>query len=614
MTSSIQLLLFIVVPIISSLLVFMIRDKLPKIVLDFFSFIVVIANFLMLRNLMGIGEFVIRKPWLGYGFELAFRFEHFNSLVLLALAGFAIVIIFYSIGFFKNHPNYSLFYGFSLLTLGLANGSLVSDNLLLFLFFWEALLLPLYGMVAIGSSKSFRTANKALIISGVGDLCLMLGIGLVVMEKGLVPISQLSIAPYGSMGFAFILMMLGGIAKAGAVPFHTWIPDAAIDAPLPFMAFVPAALEKLLGIYFLGILTLRIFTIQPDSWASMLMMTIGVITILVPVMMALIQKDFKRLLSYHAVSQVGYMILGVGTAVPAGIIGGLFHMFNHAIYKCCLFLSGGAVESTTGTTDLNKLGGIGWKMPVTTTCFTIAALSISGVPPFNGFFSKELVYDGALERHWIFYAGALLGSVLTGASFLKLGHAAFFGKRSEEYDKVGEASIFMLLPMIFLASLCIFLGIKNEIPVSAIELVLGKDRIGDLHFFGWPHSHLLVGLTAGAILLAIINHIFGVIRSGSGLKASDHIHYAPILHDVYDLAEKKCFDPYEIFLDFIDGLSVILFAMDRFLDFVLEGIIAGTTNMISGLIRNLHTGNYSTYLLWSVFGGMILIGWLFNSL
>ena len=145
------------------------------------------------------------------------------------------------------------------------------------------------------------------------------------------------------------------------MPFHTWIPDAAVDAPLPFMAFLPASLEKLLGIYLLARISLDMFKLSGGSWISMLLMTIGAITILLAVMMALVQKDYKRLLSYHAVSQVGYMILGIGTCLPIGIIGGLFHMINHALYKSCLFLTGGSVEKQTGTTDLAKLGGIGIK-------------------------------------------------------------------------------------------------------------------------------------------------------------------------------------------------------------------------------------------------------------
>ena len=113
------------------------------------------------------------------------------------------------------------------------------------------------------------------------------------------------------------------------------------------------------------------------------MMVIGSVTILAAVMMALVQKNYKKLLSYHAISQVGYMILGIGTMTPVGIVGGLFHMINNAMYKSCLFLTGGAVEKQIGTTDLDKLGGLGVKMPITFACFVITALSISGVPPFN---------------------------------------------------------------------------------------------------------------------------------------------------------------------------------------------------------------------------------------
>ena len=133
--------------------------------------------------------------------------------------------------------------------------------------------------------------------------------------------SELAKAPLstaGLGGLALVLLMIGAISKAGAMPFHSWIPDAAVDAPLPFMAILPASLEKLLGIYFLARISLDLFELTPDSWVSTLLMIVGAVTILLAVMMALVQKDYKRLLSYHAISQVGYMILGIGTALPIG--------------------------------------------------------------------------------------------------------------------------------------------------------------------------------------------------------------------------------------------------------------------------------------------------------
>lgn len=355
-------------------------------------------------------------PWVGYGLELSFRLDHFGLFIAGAIAAFSFLIALYSIVFMRDKPHAGQFYAYLFLTVLFAEGAVLSNNLILLLFFWEGLLLTLFGMIFIGRKEAYKTAIKAFIIIGITDLCMMFGIGLTGKLAGTFTLSQINLPLTGLGSLAFIFLMIGAIAKAGSMPFHSWIPDAALDAPLPFMALIPGAMEKLVGIYFLTRISLELFKLEPGSWLSLLMMTIGALTILLAVMMALIQKDFKRLLSYHAISQVGYMILGVGTAVPVGIVGGLFHMINNALYKSCLFLSGGAVEKEAGTTDLSKLGGLAWKMPITFACFAVAAVSISGVPPFNGFFSKELIYDAALERGWIFYLAAVAGSFFTAAS------------------------------------------------------------------------------------------------------------------------------------------------------------------------------------------------------
>jgi NADH-quinone oxidoreductase subunit L len=321
-------------------------------------------------------------------------------------------------------------------------------------------------------------------------------------------------------------------------------------------------------------------------------------------MMALIQKEYKRLLSYHAISQVGYMILGIGTALPVGIIGGLFHMINHAMYKSCLFLTGGSIEKQTGTTELKKLGGIGVKMPITFICFLIAAAAISGVPPFNGFFSKELVYDGALERSWIFYALALLGSFLTAASFLKLGHAAFLGKISEENKNVKEAHWSMLLPMIVIASFCVLFGLKNSLPINHLITPIIASRLEGVHhsFAGMPTNMMLIILTVVTLVAALLNHLYGVKKSGSGLGASDHIHYAPGLSGIYDKAEKRFFDPYDIGLKLVDIFKTVAFYIDRLIDLVYNRLIVDATYFFAKNLQFFHSGNYGIYIVWSVIG------------
>ncbi len=550
-------------------------------------------------------------PWTGFGIDFALRLYHFSAFILVAASAFSFLFVLYSCSFMRNKPYLNQFYSYLLITLAMTNGAVLADNLVLMLFFWEGLLLTLFGMIAIGRPGAFKTAIKAFIIVGISDLCLMMGIGLAGHLAGTFTISKISLSVDSLGALAFILMMIGAISKAGSVPFHTWIPDAAVDAPLPFMAFLPASLEKLLGIYLLARISLDMFKLTAGSWISILLMTIGAITILLAVMMALVQKDYKRLLSYHAVSQVGYMILGIGTCLPVGIIGGLFHMINHALYKSCLFLTGGAVEKQTGTTDLAKLGGIAMKMPVTFVCFVIAAASISGVPPFNGFFSKELVYDAALERGMVFYLAAILGTFLTAASFLKLGPAAFLGKRSEHNENVKEASLPMLVPMVVIAAVCVVFGVWNYLPLdNLIKPILGAEHLEGLHMA--PNT-MLITVTVIVLIGALLHHLFAAKVNGSGYKASDHIRHAPFLEGIYTKAEKRWFDPYDIVLKIIQGISRFGWWIDRAIDWLYDDFAVRVTTGLSCVIKLAHTGSYSMYVVWSLIGVLFVVIMLMKS-
>jgi NADH-quinone oxidoreductase subunit L len=556
-------------------------------------------------------------------FALTLRLDHFASFIVAASAGFGVLICLYSWRFMAGKPRANQFYAYLLLSLAMVNGAVLCDNLVAMLFFWEGLLATLFGMIAIGRPGAWKTATKAFILVGISDLCLMLGIALAADNAGTLSMSKLAQGPIAVASFAaglsFVLMMIGATAKAGAMPFHSWIPDAAVDAPLPFMAILPAALEKLLGIYLLSRIALDLFRLAPGSWMSTLLMTLGCVTILLAVAMALIQKDYKRLLSYHAISQVGYMILGIGTAVPLGIAGGIFHMINHAMYKSCLFLTGGSVEHVAGTTDLSKLGGLARKMPVTFACFFVAAASISGVPPFNGFFSKELVYDGALHNGMVFYVAAILGSFLTAASFLKLGHAAYFGKGGEASGKVKEAPLTMLVPMVVIAGLCVLFGVYNALPLHNLIVpvltgsAFGREWAGEIaasHFAGWPESMTLVVVTVAVLLAAVANHLIGAKRAGSGLGAADHIHYAPVLKPIYAAAERRWFDPYEI--GRLVGLAgaAVLWAVDRIIDWVFNRLVVGVTYLLTLSVRLAHGGSYATYVVYAAMGAAALIGFL----
>ncbi|NTV79940.1 MAG: NADH-quinone oxidoreductase subunit L [Candidatus Aminicenantes bacterium] len=556
-------------------------------------------------------------PWLGMGIDFDLRLYHFSSFILLALAGFLILITLYATVKMKDAPRGREFMAYVFLTAAFANGAVLANHFVPLVFFWEGLLVTLYGLITIGGRPtSGRTAVKALLISGFCDFAMILGVGLLWTVSGTATMSEISVEPTGLAAAAFVLMMIGAAGKAGAMPFHTWIPDAAIDAPVTFMAFLPAAFEKLLGIYLLARISLDFFKIQPGSAMSILLMIVGAVTIVLAVLMALVQTDLKRLLSYHAVSQVGYMVLGIGTAIPIGIAGGIFHMINHAMYKSGLFLSAGSVEHRAGTTELKKLGGLRRDMPLTAFGFIVCALAISGVWPLNGFVSKEMVFHGALETGYtVFAIAAWIGAIFTFASFLKAGHSVFFGERTREVPEVRESQPAIVLPILVLAGLCILFGVYNKLPLTLFitPIVAGHAEAG-AHLDFTSHAldvfNMVALISIGCLVLAFLIHRHGFLKGGRKAHlASEPIHKLPGVHKLYDLAERRVFDPYEQGVKVLHGLSMVLFkAVDRPLDFVYEKIVTVTGSKFTGILKKAHNGHYANYLAWCLAGLIILAG------
>jgi NADH-quinone oxidoreductase subunit L len=602
------LILPIALPFFAALFLLILPPKL-KILKFIIAFLVTLLN-LILTALLFKYNFTYTLHWLNFGLDFSLRIYAFSAFMILAASTFGLLITLYSTAFMAKSAHPTQFFSYLLITLAFANGVFLADNLLLLLFFWEGLLLVLFAMIAIGNQGAFKAAAKAFIITGVCDLCMLLGVALCGYLANTFVISKMHIAANGLGALAFLLLVIGAISKGGSMPFHSWIPDAALVSPLPFMALVPAALEKLLGIYFLTRISLDIFKLSANSRLSIVLMWVGSLTAVLAVMMALIQKNYKRLLSYHAISQVGYMILGIGTSLPAGIIGGLFHMVNNAIYKSGLFLTAGAVEKQSNTSELTSLGGLGRKMPITFLCFVITAASISGVPPFNGFFSKELVYDAALNRGLVFYLAALVGSFFTAASFLKLGHAAFLGKLSSQNEKVKEAKWQMCLPMIILSGLCILFGLASNLAVNKLIIPSVKDSLSGLsqnHVF---HPDLkLVIASVMVLILAFLNHILGVRFNKGAVQACDHFRYAPILSWIYERAEKRFFDPYDIGLKIAQFVSKITFGIDRAVDWVYEVFSVRLSLAGGSILRRLHAASYPVYLTWCLAGFIAIIAY-----
>ncbi len=609
-----NLLIPILLPVGLGIISFLIPSK-TKLIREIISIIGAGVIFYVAVVLFRIKNLNYIVPWAGTGIDFDLRLYHFSGFILLGLSGFLFLIVLYSSIKMRGHNRIREYYGYVFLTAALANGAVLANNFVLLVFFWEGLLLTLYGLITIGGKESYRTAVKSFIISGFCDFCMILGIGILWYATGTLRMSDISVQPHGLTAVSFFLMMIGAIGKAGGMPFHTWIPDAAIDAPVSVMAFLPASVEKLLGIYLLTRISLDFFKLQVNSAFCITLMIIGSATIVLAVFMALIQKDFKKLLSFHAISQVGYMILGIGTGIPIGIAGGVFHMINHAMYKCGLFLSAGSVEHRTGTTELKKLGGLYREMPVTALCFAVCAAAISGVWPLNGFVSKEMIFHGSKETGYlIFTIAAWVGAIFTFASFLKAGHSTFLGPRTKDIPRVKESESLILLPMIILAGLCILFGVYNKLPLTLfIQPILeGHVPVGehlDFSNHGLAVANPIAMISILCLFIALAIHFYGWNRGEKrAYLASEPIHNLPVLKMLYNKSEARFFDLYEQGVKVLKGLSYILFVgVDRTIDWIYEKFVTFIGRTFSRALSWAHSGNYANYLAWCIAGLVIII-------
>ncbi|MBU8891698.1 MAG: hypothetical protein KOO66_02915 [Bacteroidales bacterium] len=536
---------------------------------------------------------------------VTFNIDSLSQLIILFVNIFAFLIVIYSLFYIDKNKKIYNYYAFFLITLGTSNGAVLSNNLLLFLTFWGILGFTLYKLIKGADEESSSAAKKTLIIVGASDGIMILGIAIIWKITNTLSINELNLATNNALTVtAFLALLIGSFTKAGAFPFHTWVPDYAKNAPASSSAYMPASLDKLLGIYFLARICNNMFVL--NQWLTFTLLTIGVITIITAVFMALIQHNYKRLLGFHAVSQVGYMIVGLGLGTVIGVVAGLFHMLNNVLYKTGLFLVSGNVEKKTGKTDIDDLGGLSKAMPVTFICALIFALSISGIPPFNGFASKWMIYQGIIEfgqgigianQLWIVWLGlAVLGSALTLASFVKFISGLFLGRKQKEFEKVKEVNIFGWLPISLIAIGCIVFGVFST---NYIVPKLFNPIVGEIKLIGMWNSTTVSILVLASIVLGLIIYLIGNIknfrsedsfvgggetmREDSGMATTgfyETIRNFGFLSTLYDKAEKRWFDIYDI------SKKIILW--------------------FSKGLQGVHTGVLTNYAIW-VFAGLIIM-------
>jgi multicomponent Na+:H+ antiporter subunit D len=396
-----------------------------------------------------------------------------SMLMILAANFVAAAAAVYSIGYMESYTAPSKYYALFNLMLAAINALALSGDLFNMFVFIELASITTYALTAFGLGRDELEASfKYVVLGSTASAFILMGIAVIYSYSGTLNLADVAavMAARGysaAVPFAASLFAVGLLLKAGMVPFHAWLPDVHSSAPSPVSALLSGMIIKVAGLYALA----RIFTVVAPfaGFMSQILLFVGPLSMVVGVLLALGQWDFKRLLAYHSVSQVGYIALGLGLGTPLGIVGGLYHLVNHAMFKSLLFLNAGAVEYSASTRDLKSAGGLAAKMPVTGATSLTASLAIAGVPPLNGFWSKFIIIIAAFQAGK-YFAGAIAAivSVLTLASFLKVQKHVFWGKTRENLSSVKEAPLSMTLPMIALALACVLLGVFYPVVRDAL--------------------------------------------------------------------------------------------------------------------------------------------------
>lgn len=438
-------------------------------------------------------------------YHIIFRLDHLSGLMALLISLLGAAATFFSFRCMERYRRLSQYYALLPLFLGAMIGAVLATDLFTMFILWELMTLAAFFLVIFDErQESLAAGIKYLVMSEAGALAMLAGMILVLQSAGTADIVGLSRSGYfADPGHAALLgLFLCGLGvKAGIFPLYTWIPDAYPAAPSPISALLAGVMKKV-GIFWM----IRLFfeMLAPLLSWQLILTLLGAVTILVGGLVALVQTDIKRLIAYSSISQIGYIILGLGLAMSLGTAGALYHLINHALFKGLLFLGAGALIYRCGTRNLADLGGLARRMPLTFACFLVGALSLAGVPPLGGFYSKWMIYQALVESRLaiapLLLGAALAGTALTLAYILKVIFAAFFGPETAASRGAREVGPTMAIPMGLLAALCILLGVYPSWPIQGlIEPALGRIRLVGIWSAPLASGLLLLGLALGLL-------------------------------------------------------------------------------------------------------------------
>ncbi|MFK7881555.1 monovalent cation/H+ antiporter subunit A [Roseobacter sp.] len=490
------------------------------------TFTVSLAAFIgLLTNLPAViaGDLVTARvdwiPALGLNFTL--MLDGLGFFFALLILGIGLLIIAYARSYLAREDNMGEFFTYLLLFQGAMVGIVLSDNILLLLVFWE--LTSLSSFLLIGYWKHLpegrQGARMALTVTGMGGLAMIGGmlilgqivgsydLSVILENRDLIQASPLYLP-------ALILILLGCFTKSAQFPFHFWLPHA-MAAPTPVSAYLHSATMVKAGIFLMA----RMWPVLSGTpeW-FVIVTTAGLITMVLGAVIALFKHDLKALLAFSTVSHLGLITMLLGTGTAFGAMAAMFHILNHATFKAALFMSAGIIDHETHTRDIRRLGGLRHLMPITFTIASLAALSMAGIPPLNGFLSKEMMLEEAhhtvlFHSHWFVPGLAVFGSIFSAAYCFRLIGHTFLGKVRDDYPaKPHDPGAGLWLPPAILVVLVVVIGIAPFLAEPFVKLVTASvlgdaNAVPKAYFKIWhglvPALYMSIVATVGGFLLLL---------------------------------------------------------------------------------------------------------------
>lgn len=538
--------------------------------------------------------------------DAAFLLDPLSAMMLFVITVISFFVNIYSLGYMREDRAEGRFFSLlSLFTFSML-GLVVASGLFQMYFFWELVGIASYLLIGFWYErpKAVAASKMAFIVTRFADSFFLLGIVIVAVVAGTFDFGTLNtINPQMALGkvslgiwnvdvsdalvLGSVLMFIGGWGKSAMFPLHIWLPNA-MEGPTPVSSIIHSATMVVAGVY----LVARLFPFFAACDGTLeIVGAVGAFTALFAAVIACTQKDIKRILAYSTLSQLGYMMFGLGVSCATAAS---FHVFNHAFFKCLLFLVAGSLIHQVSTNDLDQMGGLRKKMPWTYFAALIACLSISGIPPFSGFFSKDEILSGALQNgHPAIFAIGLFTSLLTAFYMFRLFFLAFHGTPRSEAVRAGHVheDFAMTLPIVCLAIPSAASGILCK---GLFENLLGK---GETVSSVSPFAEYIPVIASAAGIFGIALAWFLYARPKANIsRALDSTNRGPVYRTIYN---KFYFDEgyYAFVRQFVFG--GIARTARAFEDFVIGNIVKGATGLVKfggTLVRQIETGNLFIYI------------------